>query len=68
MTLSQSEATLVKCAGCSRQVRVPSGKMRFHLRTRPEQAYVVFCSSKCQNTFIAKTGAKQQEEILRGDA
>lgn len=68
MSLSQSEAVLVKCVGCSRQVRVPSGKVRFHLRTRPEQVYVVFCSSKCQNTFIAKTGAKQQEELLSGHA
>lgn len=67
MSLNQSETAMVLCAGCSRQVRIPSGKLRAHLRMRPETPYIVFCSAKCQNTYIAKTGAAQQEEILRGE-
>lgn len=66
MSLNQSETTMVPCAGCSSRVRVPSGKVRWHLRTRPEQQYVVFCSARCQDTYIAKTGAAQQEELILG--
>jgi len=67
MSLNQSETTMAPCAGCSRQVRIPSGKLRAHMRIRPESPYIVFCSAKCQNMHIAKTGATQQEEILRGE-
>lgn len=65
MSLSQSETATMKCHGCSREVRVPAGKVRWHLRTKPPaQPYVMFCSAKCQRSYVAREGARQQDDLV----
>jgi hypothetical protein len=46
-------------------VRVPAGKVRWHLRTKPPaQPYVMFCSAKCQRSYVAREGARQQDDLV----
>ncbi len=53
------DTVVIPCHGCSRQVVVPAGRVRAALRDR--RAYVVFCTRRCNMTYVATEGARQQE-------
>ncbi len=57
------ETTPIPCYGCSRTVVVPAGPVRAAMRAG--RNYVVFCSRGCNLTYVAREGARQQEEIAR---
>lgn len=57
-----SQMTIVPCHGCSRDMPVPKTHVRAAIRDL--RLYVVFCSRSCNLKYVAKEGAKQQEEGL----
>lgn len=57
------DTTAIPCHGCSKTVVVPSGPVRAAMRVG--RSYVVFCSRRCNLTYIAREGTRQQEEIAR---
>lgn len=57
------EQVQVPCRGCGRYIIVPGGPVRAAIRHG--RRYVTFCSRRCQQIFVAKEGAAQQEEKLR---
>lgn len=57
------EMTQVPCLGCSRQINVPKTHVR--AAQRDGRPFVVFCTRRCNLTYIAKKGVQQQEEQLR---
>lgn len=65
---STPDTTQVPCHGCNRPMIVPAGPVRSAMRE--ERTYVVFCSRRCNLTYIAQEGTKQQEEsnARRSDA
>lgn len=55
----------VPCRGCKKLTAVPSGRYNAFMRRR--ESYVVFCSRKCEVTYIATEGTRQQEESIRAE-
>lgn len=61
-----SQTTMVPCLGCNRKMVVPKTHVRAAFRD--ERLFIVFCSRACNLTYVAKEGARQQEEqIINGD-
>lgn len=56
-----ADVAIVPCHGCRRQVHVPSGPMRSAMSEGKTKVY--FCSRKCEKKFIAREGAKKQQEV-----
>jgi hypothetical protein len=56
-----ADSTMVPCRGCSKDVVVPGGPVRAELRAGRE--YVIFCTRRCERRYVAREGAKQQEEV-----
>ncbi len=57
------DTTAIPCHGCSKTVVVPAGPVRAAMRAG--RGYVVFCSRRCNLTYVATEGTRQQEEIAR---
>ena len=58
-----TEMTVVPCHGCRKPLTVPSSHVKAAIRER--QPFIRFCTRACNLTFVAREGAKQQEETLR---
>jgi hypothetical protein len=57
------DTATIPCHGCSRQVVLPGGPVRAAMRAG--RTYVVFCTRRCNLTYIAREGTRQQEELAR---
>lgn len=57
------DTVIVPCYGCRREVVVPAGPVRSSMREG--RKYVVFCSRRCNLSYVAKEGTRQQEEGLK---
>lgn len=53
----------IPCLGCSKPVIVPAGPVRAAMRD--ERDYVVFCTRRCNLTYVAKEGTRQQEAVAK---
>lgn len=57
------DTVIIPCLGCSKQVVVPAGRVRSAVRH--ERSYIVFCSRRCNMTYVAREGTRMQERLLR---
>lgn len=53
-----TQTTMIPCAGCSRQMRVP----RHYTSTSGNRT--VFCSQRCNRAYVARVGTRRQEKAL----
>lgn len=56
----------IPCRGCSKQVMVPAARAR--AAARDDEDLVVFCSQRCNVHYVAKEGARQQQEAIAKEA
>lgn len=52
----------IPCHACGKMITLPGGKVRAAMRAR--RSCVTFCSKRCNLTYVAKEGTRQQERLL----
>jgi len=65
MQQPSSETSVVKCHGCSREMIVPASHVRAAIRE--ERLFIIFCNRACNLGYVAREGARQQEEQISAD-
>lgn len=52
----------VPCFACGKSVVVPGGPVRSSMREGRD--YIVFCSRRCNVSYVAREGTAQQEKVV----